>query len=108
MQGKKVVAAVSSLVIGVTAVFSCVPFSVQAEEGKVPEVVQEAIEEIRGEEGEALEDISVNQEHFPDELFRRYVRKYFDRDKDGKLSISEISDTTDIEIHYTNITCCAR
>lgn len=45
MQGKKVVAAVSSLIVGVTAVFSCVPVSVQAEEGKVPEVVQEVMDE---------------------------------------------------------------
>lgn len=95
MQGKKVVAAVSSLIVGVTAVFSCVPISVQAEAEKVQEVIEEVPEETQGEEGQASEDIQqkvesvpIDEEHFPDEVFREYV-KTFDSNGDGILIYSE-------------------
>ena len=109
MQGKKVVAAVSSLIVGVTAVFSCVPVSVQAEEGKVPEVVQEVMDETQGEEGQVVEDnqqkvesVPIDEEHFPDEVFREYV-KTFDSDSDNVLSEKEIQKVIDIQVQGTEI-----
>ena len=110
MQGKKVVAAVSSLIVGVTAVFSCVPISVQAEAEKVQEVIEEVPEETQGEEGQASEDIQqkvesvpIDEEHFPDIVLRNYLVDQCDKNKDGILSEEEISKVRLISLNNSEL-----
>ncbi len=48
-----------------------------------------------------LENIPIDEAHFPDELFRRYISEEIDTDKDGILSRTEIENTTEINVfHY--------
>ena len=42
-------------------------------------------------------DVAITEENFPDSLFRGYVKKNFDKDKNGKLSLTEISDVKKID-----------
>ena len=47
----------------------------------------------------ATSEIPINAKTFPDKIFRdEYVSKYFDKDKNGKLSEQEIEEITDIAI----------
>ena len=43
--------------------------------------------------------IDIDEESFPDEILREYVKEKFDTDNDGKLSSSEISNATKIQIY---------
>ncbi len=43
--------------------------------------------------------IDIDEESFPDEILREYVKEEFDTDNDGKLSSSEISNATKIQIY---------
>lgn len=42
-------------------------------------------------------DVAITEKNFPDSLFRGYVTKNFDKDKNGKLSLTEISDVKKID-----------
>lgn len=42
-------------------------------------------------------DVSINETNFPDSGFRAYVKKNFDKNKDGKLSTAEIKAVTVID-----------
>lgn len=43
-------------------------------------------------------DIPINSSYFPDEYFREYITKNFDKDKNGSLSSTEISKATRIDM----------
>ena len=43
-------------------------------------------------------DIPIDETYFPDELFREVVSARYDKDKDGKLSASEIASVDDINL----------
>ena len=47
------------------------------------------------------EDVLINDDNFPDELFQAYVRK-FDKNKDGSLSKAECDDVPKIDVSYEN------
>lgn len=51
------------------------------------------------EEGsdEQIDDIPIDEEHFPDAIFREYVRQ-FDTNSDGILSEAEIANVTEIDV----------
>lgn len=112
MHNKKVIATVSSLMIGTTAVFSNVPFTVQAEgnlnvvrqEEKIAlEATSEEKESTENEVQQEVESVAIDEEHFPDEVFREYVRSNFDKDNDGVLSEEEIFEIKIIDIEYQKI-----
>ena len=44
-------------------------------------------------------EVAVDSEHFPDDVFREYVRSNFDSDDDGVLSDEEIAGALSIDIH---------
>ena len=46
----------------------------------------------------------INEANFPDEIFRNYVSAHFDTDGNGKLSESERSEVTNIEVSDLGIT----
>lgn len=46
--------------------------------------------------------VSIDEEHFPDELFREYIATSFDADKDGTLSDEEISSVEKIDVCGTS------
>lgn len=41
-------------------------------------------------------DVAINEVNFPDPNFRSFIRKEFDEDKNGVLSVSEINRITDM------------
>ncbi len=45
-------------------------------------------------------EVTIDQNHFPDEIFREYVRQ-FDTDGNGKFSESELKKVTDIDVQCT-------
>lgn len=47
------------------------------------------------------EAVELNEENFPDEIFREYLSDTFDKDKDGKISSVDV---TTIDVHLKNIT----
>jgi Leucine-rich repeat (LRR) protein len=47
--------------------------------------------------------VEINQANFPDTSFRSYVRKTFDKDQDGDLSVSEIKAAKKIEVKKSGI-----
>lgn len=47
--------------------------------------------------------VKIDKKHFPDATFRSYVKKEFDRNKDGKLSKAEIAKVSEIYVEYTKI-----
>ena len=49
-------------------------------------------------------DVAIDEENFPDENFRDYVSKKFDKDKDGMLTKSELDEVTKIYIERELIT----
>lgn len=50
----------------------------------------------------AVEGITIDEEHFPDKLFRDYIKKYIDVNSDGLLSQEEVLNTTMISIDKSN------
>lgn len=44
-------------------------------------------------------DVAIDATTFPDANFRSYVKTNFDTDKDGSLSVEEISNITSISLH---------
>ena len=46
----------------------------------------------------AASSVAINSTNFPDGNFRYYVSAYFDKNKDGKLSPSEIADAEEINV----------
>lgn len=48
-------------------------------------------------------DVAIDATTFPDANFRSYVKTNFDTDKDGSLSVEEISNITSISLHKKNI-----
>ena len=42
-------------------------------------------------------DVAITEKNFPDSIFRGYVKKNFDKDKNGKLSLTEIADVKKID-----------
>lgn len=57
------------------------------------------------ETGDVIGDVAIDEEHFPDSNFRKFVKKY-DRDKDGKLSQIELAKVTDLNCDksYSGVT----
>lgn len=57
------------------------------------------------ETGDVTGDVAIDEEHFPDSNFRKFVKKY-DRDKDGKLSQIELAKVTDLNCDksYSGVT----
>ncbi len=51
----------------------------------------------------ALADVEIDATHFPDEAFRNYVKDSFDKDKNDKLSDSELSAAKRIECNGKEI-----
>ena len=49
----------------------------------------------------ALADVPIDDEHFPDPVFRLFVRQQYDRDQDGVLSSAESSAVTSIDCSTT-------
>lgn len=49
------------------------------------------------------ENIAINDENFPDEIFRQYLEDNFDKDGDGYFSQDEISSTTNIDVRNKGI-----
>lgn len=47
--------------------------------------------------------VKIDKKHFPDATFRAYVKKEFDKNKDGKLSKAEIAKVSEIYVEYTEI-----
>lgn len=47
--------------------------------------------------------VRIDKKHFPDATFRAYVKKEFDKNKDGKLSKAEIAKVSMIDVQYTKI-----
>lgn len=43
-------------------------------------------------------DVPIDEEHFPDETFREYVKSHFDKDKDDILNDEEIIDVIRIDV----------
>ena len=50
------------------------------------------------QQGGEPEGVAINADNFPDATFRTYVSNNFDTDKDGYLSVDEISNATSISI----------
>ncbi len=48
--------------------------------------------------GRKVISVKINQGNFPDKYFRMFVKKYFDSDGDGILSVREIEKTTSINL----------
>ena len=46
----------------------------------------------------AFADVAIDSENFPDDNFRSYVSRNFDKDKDGYLSDTEISGVRSIGV----------
>ena len=46
--------------------------------------------------------VEINDENFPDEGFRNYVKSNFDKDSNGILSVEEINNATRVDISYYN------
>lgn len=57
------------------------------------------------ETGDVTGDVAIDEEHFPDSNFRKFVKKY-DRDKDDKLSQIELAEVTDLNCDksYSGVT----
>ena len=57
------------------------------------------------ETGDVTGDVAIDEEHFPDSNFRKFVKKY-DRDMDGKLSQIELAKVTDLNCDksYSGVT----
>lgn len=57
------------------------------------------------ETGDVTGDVAIDEEHFPDSNFRKFVKKY-DRDKDDKLSQIELAKVTDLNCDksYSGVT----
>ena len=57
------------------------------------------------ETGDVTGDVAIDEEHFPDSNFRKFVKKY-DRVKDGKLSQIELAKVTDLNCDksYSGVT----
>ena len=49
-------------------------------------------------------DVAVNEDNFPDAIFRKYVSDNCDPDKNGYLSSDEITKTKDISVYGKGIT----
>ena len=49
-------------------------------------------------------DVAINSTNFPDSNFLEYVSTNFDQNRDGILSISEISEVQEINVPQSNIT----
>ena len=47
--------------------------------------------------------VEINAEHFPDEIFREFVKTNFDKDRDGFLSEKEIRDVVEINLAKRDI-----
>lgn len=43
--------------------------------------------------------IAIDEEHFPDEVFREYLKDNFDKDGDGNFSQGEIDSVTSIDVN---------
>ena len=54
--------------------------------------------DVRATEDDAPESVAINEKNFPDKVFRKYVSDKFDYDKDGSLSVDEITDSVDISL----------
>ena len=55
------------------------------------------------ETGDVTGDVAIDEEHFPDSNFRKFVKKY-DRDQNGILSQSELAKVTDLNCRGKSIT----
>lgn len=53
---------------------------------------------VQARQNTRIEDLIINEENFPDEVFRNYVITTFDTDKNGNLSQSEIEKITYIDL----------
>lgn len=53
---------------------------------------------VQARQNTRIEDLIINEENFPDEVFRNYVITTFDTDKNGNLSQSEIEKITQINL----------
>jgi hypothetical protein len=47
--------------------------------------------------------VEINAENFPDEVFREYIERNFDKDKDGFLSEDEICNVREIDVSKKSI-----
>lgn len=47
--------------------------------------------------------VKINKKHFPDAAFRAFVKKEFDKNKDGELSKAEIAKVKEMYPEYANI-----
>ena len=54
--------------------------------------------------GDVTEGIAINEQNFPDEVFRKYVSDNFDTSKNGVLSNEEIASAKDIDVEDHGIT----
>ena len=54
--------------------------------------------------GQSVTSVDVDDKCFPDANFREYISTYFDTDKDGKLSKSEIDNVKSISLYNQSIT----
>ena len=52
----------------------------------------------------AAGDVKINEKNFPDSVFRDYVKENFDKNKDGKLSSSEVKNATSVNVMGVSIT----
>ena len=52
----------------------------------------------------AFADVAISSSNFPDSVFRSYISSNFDTDNDGRLSDSEISAVTVINVSGQGIT----
>ena len=48
-------------------------------------------------------DVSINENHFPDVVFRNYIKNNLDSNKDGVLSTAEIKATKEISLDYSDV-----
>lgn len=46
-------------------------------------------------------DLAIDETNFPDEVFRKYLKSFFDKDDDGYFSQEEIDSVTSIDMLYT-------
>ena len=49
--------------------------------------------------GENVWPVELSEENFPDRVFRQYIERQFDYDKDGKLTESEASSVKEISLN---------
>ena len=74
-----------------------------AEEELSVENEEEEGTELFAEEQTRASSVKIDSAHFPDKVFREYVKKQFDTDKNGTLSSGEIKTVTVIEIQEEDL-----